>query len=121
MRKRMRAVVRRTALVAALAVLSHALLPYLHLLSDGCAAGDACSPSSESRPAGGAPTHSPDCAVCGALSHAGARSVDVASAPAVVAAPIALARAPLAEAAFVPAAQSDFAWARGPPALALSS
>lgn len=102
--------VRRAALAGLLALASHALLPYVHALTSGCGGGTGCSSESST------PSHSADCAVCGALAHAGARAVDAPSA-------LALGPAPRAHdaAAFVPPALAasvslDAACARAPPA-----
>jgi hypothetical protein len=68
---------KRVALIGLLALAMHALLPYVHVLTSGCGART-CSGGEPEQ----APSHSPDCAVCSAIAHAGARAVD---APAVVA------------------------------------
>jgi hypothetical protein len=103
--------VQRIALLGLLALASHALLPYLHVLTSACGPNET-SCSSE----GQAPSHSPDCPVCGAIAHAGARAVDAPSALASAAAPIALHAAPPEVFALAPAAELDAACARAPPA-----
>jgi hypothetical protein len=102
---------KRVALVGLLALASHALLPYLHVLTSSCGPSEA-SCSSE----GQAPSHSSDCAVCGAIAHGGARAVDAPAALAVVSAPLALHAAALELSSLPPSVELDPACARGPPA-----
>jgi hypothetical protein len=102
----------RAALTALLALASYLLVPYVHVLTNACA-GDTASCSSE-RPQ--APTHSPDCGVCGAIAHAGARAADVPVAVAAVAAPLAAFAPPPAHAPFALDRARGVASARGPPA-----
>ncbi|HXZ86094.1 MAG TPA: hypothetical protein VEI82_11450 [Myxococcota bacterium] len=100
----------RAALLALLALASHLLLPYVHVLSSACSR-DAASCSSEQT----APTHSQACSVCGALAHSGARALDAPLAAAAAPLEVAALAAPHAPAPLAPAAERDVAPARGPP------
>jgi hypothetical protein len=102
---------KRVALVGLLALASHALLPYLHVLTTACDPNEA-SCSSDGR----APSHSSDCPVCGAIAHAGARAVDAPSALAIVSAPLVTHAAALELVAVAPKVELDPACARAPPA-----
>ncbi|HXX47628.1 MAG TPA: hypothetical protein VEN47_05340 [Myxococcota bacterium] len=101
----------RAALVALLAIASFAVLPFLHVLSSNCAPSTASCSSDQP-----APTHSPDCGVCGSLAHAGARAVDVPAAVAAIALPVALLSARHAPAPLAPSRERVASPARGPPA-----
>ena len=102
----------RAALIGLFALASYALLPYLHALSNACGPdGSSCSSSDER-----APSHSPDCPVCGAIAHSGARAADAPSALAVVSAPLAPRGAAIELVAAAPAVALDVACARAPPA-----
>jgi len=101
----------RVALVGLFALASHALLPYLHSLTSRCDPNEASCSS-----AGQAPSHSSDCAVCGAIAHGGARAVDTPAALASVSAPLALHAAALELFSVAPSVELDPACARAPPA-----
>lgn len=102
---------KRLALIALLALATHAFLPYLHALASGCGSHGASCSSESQAPA----SHSSDCAVCGAIAQAGARAID---APAALAALVesrsVFAPAPESLAA-VPKVERDVACARAPP------
>jgi hypothetical protein len=100
----------RCALIGLFALASHALLPFVHALASGCGqSATGCSTDERA-------SHSPDCPVCGALAHSGARTASAApSAPdaaALSAAPQLSPAAPLAE---LPRIQRDALGARAPP------
>lgn len=101
---------KRAALIGLLALASYALLPYVHALMNGC--GQVTCSGGEQESA----SHSPDCAVCNAIAHAGARAVDAPAAVAGLLAPV----APHAPAppmfAHTPTVERDVACARAPPA-----
>ena len=87
---------RRIALVAALAIVSSAVLPYAH----------------------GALGHATDCGVCSVLAHGGARVAESASAPEVGVARTCIGFEEVARAVLLPARDFDPRSARAPPALA---
>ena len=101
---------KRVALIGLLALASHALLPYVHVLIRGCGAVTCSGGERES-----SASHSPDCAVCSAIAHAGARAVDAPVAVAGLQVPV----EPHAPAptlfALVPTVERDVACARAPP------
>jgi len=100
----------RAALVALFALASFAVLPYLHVLSSNCGASVSCSSDQP------APTHSPDCGVCGSLAHAGARAVDAPAALAAIALPLARVSTLHAPMPTLASRERETAQARGPPA-----
>jgi hypothetical protein len=102
----------RAALVALFALASFTVLPFVHVLSGGCAAS---APScSSDLPA---PSHSPDCGVCGSLAHTGARALDAPTAVAAIALSLSRPSAPALLTRRAPVRALDVALARGPPAL----
>jgi len=101
----------RAALVALLAIASFAVLPFLHVLSSNCAPSTASCSSDQP-----APTHSPDCGVCGSLAHAGARAVDAPAALAAIALPLARVSTLHAPMPTLASRERETAQARGPPA-----
>jgi hypothetical protein len=102
----------RAALVALFAFASFAVLPFVHVLSSGCSAGAASCSSDQP-----APIHSADCGVCGSLAHAGARAVDVPTAIAAIALPLARSPESHVRVRLAPARERDASTARGPPAV----
>jgi hypothetical protein len=102
MRLATRAAVRRFTLVALFALAAQALLPYLH--------------ANVSREAGGRATHAADCAVCAALAHGGARSLDTPTVVSVALALVSVANRDTAPVAAAPSVDADTASARAPPA-----
>jgi hypothetical protein len=103
---------KRFALIALLALASHAFLPYVHALASGCDAHSAACSSQDQAPRS---SHSPDCAVCGAIAQAGARAIDAPSALAIVSDPQSLSIAVPGSLAAAPNAELDVTCARGPP------
>ena len=103
---------KRVALIGLLALASHAFLPYVHALtSRGCDAAG-CRPGGQEQ----APSHSPDCAVCGAIAHAGARALDAPAAVAELFTPLAREAAAQVALAHPQALARAVASARAPPA-----
>jgi hypothetical protein len=100
----------RVALIALFALASYAFLPYLHALTSACGPDDSSCSSNER-----APSHSPDCPVCGVIAHAGARSADAPSALGTVTAPVAHCAAAPELVALAPKVELDAACARAPP------
>ena len=103
---------KRFVLAALLALASHALLPYLHALAAGCDTHAVACGAEGSQ----APSHSPDCPVCGAIAQAGARTLDAPSALAAPEATQSLRAAPPESLVAAPHVELDVARARAPPA-----
>jgi hypothetical protein len=103
---------KRVALIGLLALASHAVLPYVHFLTSRGCGGAGCGPGEQER----APSHSADCAVCGAIAHAGGRAVDAPAAVAELCAPLAREAAAQVVLAHPPAVARATASARAPPA-----
>jgi hypothetical protein len=127
MREFLSAHVKRTALVAALALATHALLPYLHEHPSSCNPGhDRCATDARagepaSSDGGGSSSNPDDCPVCGALAHGGARAIDAQGPQLVDFVELWLATAPPAAEILAPCADVDVARARAPPAPARSA
>jgi len=127
MRIRLSARLQRIAFVAVFALVSHALLPYLHALESGCVAGHAvCASAQNASPSApadgdGRSSHPDDCPVCNALAHGGARAVDTPVALAIDCSSLSL--GPVAPESLVvaPVADVDVACARAPPAFPRSA
>jgi len=102
---------KRVALIGLLALASHAFLPYVHVLMTGCT-GMTCTGGEHQQSS----NHSPDCAVCSAIAHAGARAVEAPAAAAALLAPLAPHAPASAPFASPPTVECDVACARAPPA-----
>ncbi len=105
---------KRLALIALLALASHAFLPYLHSLSSDCDPHQTVCGADDP-----GPSHSPECPVCSAIAHGGAADVPVALHHAVTAGPAAA--APHAPEVTVQLELLDPALARAPPLHASAS
>jgi hypothetical protein len=126
MREFLSARVKRTAFVAALALATHALLPYLHAHPSACnpghgqCAADARAGEPASPGAAGS-SYPDDCPVCSALAHGGARAIDARGPQLLQFVELWLASAPPAAEVLAPCADVDVACARAPPALPRSA
>ncbi|HTO69291.1 MAG TPA: hypothetical protein VMR31_05465 [Myxococcota bacterium] len=112
----------RTAFVAVFALVSHALLPYLHALESPCGAAHGVCTSAEhagqTAPTDGGPrsSHPDDCPVCSALAHGGARAVDAPIALTIDCESLSIAHVRSDSVVAAPIADVDVAPARAPPA-----
>ena len=97
------AALRRVVGVALLALAVQVLLPFLHANSPEVRA-----------------SHSPDCTVCVALAHGGARAFDAPAAPSLETVTVAVANICVPSVVFAPSVDRDTAGARAPPASLLA-
>ncbi|HTO55088.1 MAG TPA: hypothetical protein VMR50_17020 [Myxococcota bacterium] len=121
MRTGIRARLQTATLIAVFALLSHALLPYLHALEPGCEPANhthlcAAPDHGQSAPAHeGGSNHSDECPVCSALAHGGARAVDAPIALPLASVEVQLSALPPVSLAAAPSRDLDVACARAPP------
>jgi len=124
MREFFSAPVKRTALAAALALATHALLPYLHVHPNPCSPGQCASEARAGQPAssGAGSSSSPDdCPVCSALAHGGARAINAQAPHLLDLVELWLANSPPAAEILAPTSDVEVACARAPPALPRSA
>jgi hypothetical protein len=125
MRSQISARLQRAALIAVFALVSHALLPYLHALDGACGhAHQVCATeqhAGHTAPSDGgqAPEHSADCPVCSALAHGGARAIDAPVALPALTTTLWIASVPPTSVLVASSTDLDVARARAPPVSSL--